>query len=111
MARRACPRAARSVSKRRQLQCRASWARPPHTDGSEADNGLAPAQSVTRRVVLNMDHFCPWLNNCIGFYNHKAYLLSLFYSAVAHAAGLALLMPGRSALTIYVCTQTVGMIR
>ena len=22
--------------------------------------------SVTQRLVLNMDHFCPWTNNCIG---------------------------------------------
>ena len=25
--------------------------------------------SVTQRVVLNMDHFCPWVINTVGYYN------------------------------------------
>jgi palmitoyltransferase len=29
--------------------------------------------------VLRMDHYCPWLNNTIGFNNMKYFFLSLFY--------------------------------
>merc|ERR1719259_737154 len=36
--------------------------------------------SVVKKVVLKMDHFCPWVNNCIGWSNYKFFILFLFYA-------------------------------
>jgi len=44
--------------------------------------------------ILCYQHWDLWCNNAVGFYNYKAYLLSLLYGSLAHAASLILLLPG-----------------
>ena len=51
---------------------RGTW--PPRSRRwpSTADQGCTSARSydsVTGRLTLNMDHFCPWVVNTVGFYN------------------------------------------
>ena len=44
--------------------------------------------SACNRCVLNMDHHCPWINNCVGFYNRKFFMQMLFYVILDSFMGL-----------------------
>lgn len=37
---------------------------------------------ICNMCVLRMDHHCPWIYNCIGFKNHKYFLLILIYAVL-----------------------------
>ena len=38
--------------------------------------------STCGRCVLKMDHHCPWMNNCIGMRNQKAFVLFNLYTCI-----------------------------
>lgn len=54
--------------------------------------------SICNRCVLNMDHHCrmrylAWINNCIGFFNRKIFMLMLFYSLLSGYTVLLSILP------------------
>ena len=40
-----------------------------------------------------MDHYCLWLNNCVGYNNHRTFLLTLAYLVLGCNYGIAILLP------------------
>jgi palmitoyltransferase len=43
---------------------------------------------ISGTCVLRMDHYCPWINNCVGFKNHKYFLLLGTYACLASYVAL-----------------------
>eukprot|EP00112_Aurelia_sp_Birch-Aquarium-sp1_P008940 Seg20.2 transcript_id=Seg20.2/GoldUCD/mRNA.D3Y31 product="Palmitoyltransferase ZDHHC16A" protein_id=Seg20.2/GoldUCD/D3Y31 len=50
--------------------------------------------SVCGKCFLKMDHHCPWMNNCIGFYNHRYFIMFCVFMWLG---------------TVYVCLTTYDL--
>lgn len=49
--------------------------------------------SICGMCVLRMDHHCPWISNCVGFHNHKFFLLTGIYCCLACIVALVTSFP------------------
>ena len=42
---------------------------------------------VTKSLVLNMDHYCPWMFNVVGYFNYRYFMNFLIYVAIGMTYG------------------------
>lgn len=48
---------------------------------------------VTKGLILNMDHYCPWMFNCIGYFNYRYFFNFLWFVTIALSYGAVIIFP------------------
>ncbi|XP_050250059.1 probable protein S-acyltransferase 15 [Quercus robur] len=73
---------------------------------------------ICRSCVLRMDHHCMWINNCVGYWNYKAFFVLVLYAAISSIYSTVVLIScsfqkdfsGRVPLKVFYVICGAGMI-
>jgi len=57
------------------------------TNSRQAKPPRAHFDHVTKSLVLNMDHYCPWMFNVVGYFNYRYFCNFLFYVGIGMMYG------------------------
>eukprot|EP00632_Arachnochrysis_sp_CCMP2950_P008047 CAMPEP_0185716358 /NCGR_PEP_ID=MMETSP1164-20130828/42597_1 /TAXON_ID=1104430 /ORGANISM="Chrysoreinhardia sp, Strain CCMP2950" /LENGTH=441 /DNA_ID=CAMNT_0028383973 /DNA_START=91 /DNA_END=1416 /DNA_ORIENTATION=- len=92
------------------------WGFCRYTHGPKAPR--AHFDHVTKKLVLNMDHYCPWMFNVVGYANYRYFVLFLVWVALACLYGVAItafpflaMANGGATGTAHTLTSLVGVTR
>ncbi|GFH46834.1 hypothetical protein CTEN210_03308 [Chaetoceros tenuissimus] len=73
-----------------------SWLRMGANDWSWCNRSQLPKpprshfDHVTKSLVLNMDHYCPWMFNVVGYFNYRYFITFLIYVSIGMSYGAIL---------------------
>lgn len=65
--------------------------------------------TICQCCVLRMDHHCPWIGNCVGYGNHKYFLLLASYGMLGCSFGFLTVLPELLQTAIVAPLQSVGL--
>ena len=66
--------------------------------------------SISGKCVLRMDHYCPWVGNCVGMYNHKHFIMFLVHAVMGNITAFSIITINVMQNSFRKATGTMGFL-